>query len=105
MPGEKRTSICIRLDPQVLQWFKTKQPKGYQTLIHSVLRDHVQREQLASAKAAGQAQELFRRFYAQCFWHYDSGLTITPDNMGLVIDGLRKYGGREGLLLAEDLCR
>ena len=88
----------------MLRWFKAKQPKGYQTLMHSVLLEYVHKQELASAVAAGRAQELFRRFYAQCFWHYDSELKITPENMDLVIEGLRKFGGREGFLLAEELC-
>jgi len=54
-------------------------------------------------RAAGRAQELFHRYYARCFWHYDSNLEITPNNIDLVINGLKKHGGREGFLLAEEL--
>lgn len=40
IPPEKRT-ITIKLDVDVLSWFKEQQPKGYQTFINAVLRDYV----------------------------------------------------------------
>jgi uncharacterized protein (DUF4415 family) len=39
IPPEKRP-ITIRLDEDVLEWFKAQQPKGYQTLINAVLREY-----------------------------------------------------------------
>jgi uncharacterized protein (DUF4415 family) len=40
LPPEKRT-ITIKLDTDVLKWFKEQQPKGYQTFINAVLREYV----------------------------------------------------------------
>ena len=39
-----KTAISIRLDNDVLDWFKT-QGKGYQTLINAVLRSYVNHQQ------------------------------------------------------------
>ena len=42
MPGERpKTSITIRLDADVLDWFKA-QGRGYQTRINAVLRTFVE---------------------------------------------------------------
>lgn len=38
-PQPKET-ICIRLDPEVLEWFRRKK-RGYQTEINAVLRSYV----------------------------------------------------------------
>jgi uncharacterized protein (DUF4415 family) len=40
LPPEKK-SITVRVDTEVLQWFKDQQPRGYQTLINAVLREYV----------------------------------------------------------------
>jgi hypothetical protein len=100
----KKKTISIRLDPKLLAWFRSQGPR-YQTLMQQVLSDYAERERGRRDRAAGRAQELFRSYYARCFWHYDPALEITEENLSLVIDGLRKYGGREGLQLAEELCR
>ena len=43
VPPKKKT-ITIKLDEDILKWFKNEQPKGgYQTFINAVLRDYVQR--------------------------------------------------------------
>jgi hypothetical protein len=73
--------------------------------MNSVLKNYVDDEMKREAWIAGRAQELFLRFHAQCFWHYDPDLEIGTHNFHLVIDGLRKYGGRKGFMLAEELCR
>ena len=39
-----KTAISIRLDSDVLEWFK-KQGKGYQTLINAVLRSYVKHQE------------------------------------------------------------
>ena len=101
----RKKLISIRIGAQALEWFRKAAPSGYQTLINSVLEEHVEAQTHSRAHSAGRAQELFRRFYSQCFWHYDRDLRISTQNMDLVIDGLRKYGGREGFILAEELCR
>ncbi|MBX7144869.1 MAG: BrnA antitoxin family protein [Oligoflexia bacterium] len=100
-----KQAISIRIDERVLEWFRQQQPKGYQTFINAVLEQYVARESQHKIRLAGRAQELFRRFYAQCFWHYKQDLEINPQNMHLVVDGLKKYAGREGVKLAEELCR
>lgn len=99
-----KRAISIRLAPEILDWFRRDSPSGYQSRIHRVLADHVRTQQRIAERKAGRAQELFRVYYARCFWHFDRSLVITPENMQLVIEGLRKYGGREGLSLAEELC-
>ena len=43
---ERRQAIHIRLDPEVLRWFKAHGP-GYQTRINAVLRAFVQARQRA----------------------------------------------------------
>jgi hypothetical protein len=93
------------VEPRVLDWYRKRRPQGYQTLMNSVLENYVDEETKKEAWIAGRAQELFRRFHAQCFWHYDPDLEISTHNFQLVIDGLRKFGGREGFMLAEELCR
>ena len=101
----RKKAISFRVDPRVLAWFQNRRRRGYQTLMHSVLEAYVDRETKREAWIAGRAQEIFRRYHAQCFWHYDPDLEIGTHNLQLVIDGLRKFGGREGYLLAEELCR
>jgi len=73
--------------------------------MHAVLQQHVEQQIRNQVRLAGRAQEIFRNFHARCFWHYDRSLEITPDNIHLVIEGLKKYGGREGYLLASELCQ
>lgn len=74
-------------------------------MMHEVLERHVDEQRALANHKAGRAQELFKRYYAQCFWHLDPSLQITPQNISLVIEGLRKYGGRTGFTLAEELCQ
>lgn len=100
-----KTPISLRLEPELLNWYRSQKPKGYQSLIHSVLKRYMQEMLTQKIRAAGRAQEIFHRYYARCFWHYDPKLEITPHNIDLVIEGLKKYGGREGFLLAEELCQ
>ncbi|HMS85046.1 MAG TPA: BrnA antitoxin family protein [Nitrospira sp.] len=38
---ERKTAVTIRLDRQVLEWFKTKGP-GYQTRINALLRAYME---------------------------------------------------------------
>jgi len=102
---QTKIPISIRIDPKVLSYFQSKQPSGYQTLMHTILENHVQQEREKQLRNEGRAQELFRQYYARCFWHYRRDLQITSKNIFLVIEGLKKYGGREGLKAAEDLCQ
>lgn len=95
--------ISLRMDLDILNWFKTMQPRGYQTYIHSILKDYVEQNKEKKLYSAGRAQEIFRKYHAQCFWHYDENLTVDTNNIHLVIEGLRKYGGKDGLILAQEL--
>lgn len=97
--------ISIRIREDVLDWFKQRNPNGYQTLMQAVLSDYVQKETLKQNYLLGRAQELFRSNYAQCFWHYDPNLIITSVNLHIVIEGLKKFGGRNGLNIAKELCQ
>ena len=51
------------------------------------------------------AREAYRRFHAQCFWYLRADLEITRAEVPMIAEGLRKNGGRVGLLLADQLCR
>ena len=51
------------------------------------------------------AREAFRKFHAQCFWYLRPDLEITPAEVPMVAEGLRRNGGRAGFLLAAKLCR
>ena len=102
---KRKTLISMRVEPEVLEWFKRKQPRGYQTLMHSVLEQHVDELKARELKNLGRAQELFRQYHTQCFWHCKPDLEITRENLGLVVKGLRKHGGHEGFRLAEELCQ
>lgn len=43
----KKKAITIKIDEDVLQWFKSEQPKGgYQTFINAVLREYVRQKSL-----------------------------------------------------------
>jgi hypothetical protein len=49
------------------------------------------------------ANQLFREFHAQCFWHSPRDLVITVDLISFVVKGLRTYGGRNGFMQAAKL--
>lgn len=51
------------------------------------------------------ARAAFRQFHAQCFWYLRADLEITLADVPMIADGLRKNGGRDGFLLAAELCR
>lgn len=103
--GASKTPISLRIHPDTLAWFQRNGPGGYQRLINQVLDDYVKEKTQEKSRNVPMAQEIFRQFYAECFWHYAKDLEITEQNMHIVIDGLKKYGGRKGLQLAEELCR
>lgn len=52
-----------------------------------------------------EAQDAFNKFYAQCFWYMRKDMDVTEDDLPEIIRGLRCYGGRQGFLLADKLCR
>ena len=43
---EPKEQITLRLDKDVLAWFRTSKGKGYQTLINAVLRSYYEHERL-----------------------------------------------------------
>jgi hypothetical protein len=49
------------------------------------------------------ADSLYREFHARCFWHCPRDLVITEDLIPLVVQGLRKHGGRRGFILSAKL--
>jgi len=49
------------------------------------------------------ANQLYREFYARCFWHSPRELVITEDLIPFVIKGLRSQGGRQGFILSGKL--
>ena len=51
------------------------------------------------------ARQAFLRYHAQCFWYLRADLKVTARDVPMIADGLRKNGGREGFLLAAQLCR
>ena len=51
------------------------------------------------------AQRYYREFYILCFWHMKPDLIVTESNILSVVDGLRKHGGRKGMLAAAEVLR
>jgi hypothetical protein len=51
------------------------------------------------------AQRLYQEFYTRCFWHCPRDLVITDALIPLVVEGLRKHGGRQGFILSGRLRR
>ena len=68
------------------------------------------RRQLSSEQAremvrVRELRRAFREFYARCFWYMRPDAHLTLDDLPEVVRGLRKNGGREGILRAAKLCR
>ena len=95
--------ISIRLEKEVLDYFKAQFPSGYQTALSQVLLSYVRAQTEKRSFALGRAQELFRQYHSQCFWHLKPDLKITAERMPMVLDGLKTYGGKKGYLLAHEL--
>jgi hypothetical protein len=51
------------------------------------------------------ARQLFREFYARCFWHWKPDLVITESMIPAVVKELCAHGGRKGMLAAAELQR
>lgn len=98
-----KTPISIRIETELLDWFKEVAPHGYQVMIHDVLRQYRQARERHTQNILGRAQQIFTQYHAKCFWHLRKDLKITMENLSLIQDGLRKYGGLEGLRLADEL--
>jgi hypothetical protein len=98
-----KTPISIRLETDLLDWFKQVAPNGYQVMIQEVLRSYRHDQEHRAQTILGRAQQIFIQYHAKCFWHMRKDLKITLDNLSIIQNGLRKYGGLEGLQLASDL--
>jgi hypothetical protein len=117
--ADKKVPVYIKLDPSVVSYFKS-QGRGYQTRINDILTEYValaQSDRLGQAIAGGVStsapseeeraligQQLFKRYYAQCFWHLRPDLEVTVKLLPLIAQGLRRHGGREGFMEAKKLC-
>lgn len=51
------------------------------------------------------ARLAFRKYHAQCFWFLRPDMPLTIADIPEVVRGLRQNGGRQGFLLAANLCR
>ena len=98
-----KTAISIRLDEDLLLFFKKTYPSGYQCEVSRILRDYMEHSIQKAHFGLGRAQEIFKSYYAQCFWHLRADLKITPELLPMVIAHLRIYGGKKGFLLAHEL--
>jgi hypothetical protein len=98
-----KTPISIRLESDLLDWFKQVAPKGYQVMIQDVLRDYRREREQRAQNIIGRAQQIFSQYHAKCFWHLRKDLKVTTENLSIIQNGLRKYGGLEGLRLAAEL--
>ena len=49
------------------------------------------------------AQQLYREFYALCFWHMKPDLVVTEEIVPTILKGLRTHGGRKGIMAAARL--
>jgi len=98
-----KTPISIRIESDLLEWFKQAAPDGYQVLMQDVLRSYQKKRERKTQYILGRAQQVFVQYHAKCFWHLRKDLQITENNLSLVLAGLRKYGGLEGLRLADEL--
>ncbi len=63
---------------------------------------------MASAIPDAQRLELARKvlqdFHAQCFWFMREDAELSMDDLPAIARGLRLNGGRQGFLLAAQLC-
>lgn len=50
------------------------------------------------------ARQLFKQYYARCFWHLTPGLLISESMVPVIIKGLRLHGGSKEMLLADQLA-
>lgn len=105
----EKIGVFIKLDRSVVEWFKSSGP-GYQARINEVLRrflDAVEGNNIDSASdvvCLEKAQELYEKYYEQCFWHMRRNLILTKKDLPQIVKGLKTYGGRAGYLEACKLC-
>jgi hypothetical protein len=72
-------------------------------MIQDVLREYRHVREHREQKIIGRAQQIFTQYHAKCFWHLRKDLNVTLENLSIIQNGLRKYGGLEGLHLAAEL--
>jgi len=103
----EKVPVYLKLDKEAVDWFRSK-GKGYQAFMNEVLREFVRecssREETEHMRIES-AQSLYRRFYTQCFWHMKPDLKIALSDIPKIVEGLRKFGGREGFIEAAKLCQ
>ncbi len=104
-----KIGLFIKLDRSVVEWFKASGP-GYQRKINEVLKRFVsavnsKSDSTEKPSVLERAQELFEKYYGQCFWHMKHDLIITKVDLPQIIKGLKTYGGRAGYIEATELCR
>lgn len=51
------------------------------------------------------ARQVFKTWFARCFWSWDPDTVITTEHLPQVVAALRLNGGHEGYRLAGRLCR
>lgn len=64
-----------------------------------MLKDHTKSRDVEIAR------ELFKEFYASCFWHWKRDLVVTEEMIPAIVKGLCTHGGRKGMLAASRLQR
>ena len=72
-------------------------------MIQNVLRDYRRVREQRAQNILGRAQQIYSQYHAKCFWHLRKDLKVTLENLTIIQNGLRKYGGLEGLRLAAEL--
>ncbi len=50
------------------------------------------------------AQQLYRKYYAACFWHMKPDLAVKSVDVPALIKGMRTFGGRSGWFDAAKLA-
>ena len=51
-----------------------------------------------------EARRAFKKFYYQCFWSFDPGITIALDDVSWVSEQLMKNGSRKCWEIGRSLC-
>lgn len=49
------------------------------------------------------AQQLFKQFYLQCFWHFPPDFQVRTQDISNIVKGLSTYGGHKGFFAAAPL--
>jgi hypothetical protein len=100
----RKIPVYLKLEEDVVNWFKNE-GKGYQERINSLLKDYVSEVVMATTTKVSNAQNLFEKYYSQCFWHLRRDIVIKEEHIPLIIEGLKKHGGQQGYLESQILCQ